>query len=369
MNGRVTQADVAKHAGVHVTTVSLALRNHSSIPLATRQRLQALAEKMGYRPDPALRALMAYRNHLKRPTTTATLAYLHYWPTQWGWKESPAHSEFFAGASTRASALGYQLQPFWLGEAGLSQQRMNDILIARGITGLIVGSHIWTNDIGLNFDWARFSAVKIDFIPHVPQLHSVTNDQRGIIQTAVRRILGAGYRRIGLIMPGWWDYLVDLAWSAGFLAEQQSIPSAQRVPILYYAEIEAGARPTQPSEDAPVPRAKLDAWLRLHRPEVLISWGPFVRPQLEALGYSIPRDLAFVDIFRLDSDHETAGVRQNCRRVGELAAEILAGQLEQSNFGLPAFQTTTLVEGTWFDGASLPPYSEYTRGRRGRRRG
>jgi DNA-binding LacI/PurR family transcriptional regulator len=40
MNDRVTMREVARRAGVHVTTVSLALRNNIKLPLATRERLR-----------------------------------------------------------------------------------------------------------------------------------------------------------------------------------------------------------------------------------------------------------------------------------------------------------------------------------------
>ena len=59
--------------------------------------------------------------------------------------------------------------------------------VTRGITGVIVASHRIEVDAPLKFDWERFSAVKIDVLPHEPQLHHVTNDQRAIVQLAVRR--------------------------------------------------------------------------------------------------------------------------------------------------------------------------------------
>jgi LacI family transcriptional regulator len=40
--------------------------------------------------------------------------------------------------------------------------------------------------------------------------------------------------------------------------------------------------------------------------------------------------------------------------VGEVAVEILVGQLQQHSYGLPALPTITMVEGTWRDGDSLP---------------
>ncbi len=73
MNELVTMAHVAKRAGVHVTTVSLALRNHPSLPEHTKERIRALAAEMGYRPDPSLRALMAYRKRQRHARTVEVL--------------------------------------------------------------------------------------------------------------------------------------------------------------------------------------------------------------------------------------------------------------------------------------------------------
>ena len=201
MNIRITMAQVAARAGVHPTTVSLALRNHPSIPLATRDRIRGIAEEMGYRPDPALNALTAYR-HAKTPRREMPpLAYLTHWDTEWGWKQPHAHAAFHSGSHARAASLGYRLEHFWLGEPGMSPRRLSDILVARGITGLIVSSHLPEHDRPLQLDWARFSAVKIDCLPREPDLHHVTNDQRAITQLAVRRILAAGSSRIGMVIP------------------------------------------------------------------------------------------------------------------------------------------------------------------------
>jgi len=145
------------------------------------------------------------------------------------------------------------------------------------------------------------------------------------------------------------DEFSDHVWSTGFLGEQQFIQEEDRVPILFISD--------QPGEEvgsanAPTPR-DFETWLRRHRPEVLIGMEYYVKDRLAELGLSVPRDIALVEFF-LDPDGRNAGVRQNCERVGEVAVEILAGQLQQNNFGIPAVPTSTLVEGTWFDGGSLP---------------
>jgi LacI family transcriptional regulator len=355
MKRRVTLADVAKQAGVHTTTVSLALRNHPRLPEATRQRLRALAEQMGYAPDPAMQALVAYRKNIGPHSSCQRLAYLTNWTTQWGWKKALGHDQFHLGATARARELGFELEHFWLGEPGLSHERMSKILHTRGINGVIVASHTEENDVALRLDWGKFCGVKIDFFPGATELHNVTNDQRAIIQLAMQRVTAAGYRRIGLAIPGWWDTGVRLAWSAGFLAMQQALPPKERVPILNYPERAEADGLTEGHGIGPASRDALGRWLKKHGPEVLISYLPFVKGALDELGVAVPRDLAFVDIFlEGEANGKVAGIRQNCQRVGELAVEILVGQLQQHSYGLPALPTITMVEGTWRDGASLP---------------
>jgi LacI family transcriptional regulator len=58
------------------------------------------------------------------------LAYLTHWDTEWGWKQARAHARFFDGALAKAQKQGYRLEHFWLGEPGMSHQRISDILFA-----------------------------------------------------------------------------------------------------------------------------------------------------------------------------------------------------------------------------------------------
>lgn len=344
-------AQVAARAGVHPTTVSLALRNHPSIPLPTRERIRGVATEMGYRPDPALSALAAYR-HAKMPRRDVpALAYLTHWDSEWGWREPGTHAGFYRGAAAKAAEVGYKLEHFWLGEPGLSHQRMSDILFARGISGVVVASHIPQHDRLLALDWAKFSGVKIDYLPQEPALHRIASDHCAIVRLAMQRITAAGYRRIGMVIPRWWDDCANRTWSAGFLAEQQRLGPEDRLPILFVSE-EATAADGRRRGGA-VPKDLLGGWVRRHQPEVIMAEARFVRPSLEKLGLGVPRDIAFADL-SLEPDGTTAGVRHNCERVGSLAVELLVGQLQHHSPGVPEFATSTLVEGTWFDGATLP---------------
>ena len=334
---RVTLAAVARAAGVHVTTVSLALRNHPRLPEHTRQRIQRLANELGYAPDPVLRALVSYRGRVMERRNPPTLAYVTNWNTRWGWRHTTAHPDFYAGAEEKSRELGFRLEHFWLREPGLTAGRMSRILEARGIGGIVLASHVREIDDELQFDWSRFSAVKIDYFPHQPQLPNVTNNQLHVIRLAMEQVRKAGYNRVAFVMDEGWDITVDRLWSVGFLWSQQDLPSRQRLPIYLF-----------PNK---VPLAK---WLHEHRPEVVISKAEFVQPAFDQLGWETPRDVAFVDIFLEDFSGQRAGVRQNHREVGALAVEILAGRLQHNVRGVPAVPTTTFVDGTWFDGESLP---------------
>ncbi len=353
---RTTLADVARAAGVHVTTVSLALRNHPRLPPATRERLQGLARRLGYRPDPLLRALVAYRGRTQERRSPSTLAYVTNWDSAWGWKKVTAHPDFYEGARTKAEELGYKLEHFWVREPGLTHGRMSGILAARGINGVIIASHQREADDAIDFDWSQFSAVKIDYFPHRPELHNVTNDQCSIIRLAMQRVIAAGYRRVGFVMHRGWNYSVDHLWSAGFLCEQANLPLRDRIPMLLFPDADPIEDWMNESKtDVIVPLRRLREWYEHYRPEVIISKASFVRPQLAELKLRIPRDVAFVDVFLDSFDGRVAGVRQNYETVGALAVEILAGQMHHNKFGVPTIPTTTFVEGTWFDGATCPP--------------
>ena len=353
MTPRVTQADIARRAGVHRATVSLCLRNSPSIPEATRIHIQTLAKEMGYQPDPVLQALMSYRSSHLSNRRAITLAYVTNWDSKWGWRAAPAHRSFFDGASRRSNELGYGLDHFWLKEPELSHQRTSDILFNRGIDGVILASHLQSGTDSLDFDWPKFSAVKIDCFPRVPALHSITNDQCKIIQLTMRQVVTAGYGRIGFAMPHNWDELADFAWSAGFLAEQARLPKADHVPIYYLPE-QTDPRPVSTNPNARVSPESFKQWLSRHRPEVIVSHANYIMPHISRLGLKIPSDVAYVDIFVESPDGRIAGVLQSSERVGEIAVEVLAGQLLQNIRGIPTVPTATLVEGTWIDGATLP---------------
>jgi len=134
MSARTTQREIARAAGVDVSTVSLALHSHPRIPAETRNRIQALAGEMGYRPDPALSSIAASRWQGRRSLKGIVLAFLS---DDLGIAE-PELKLYHQGLLRQAGELGYGVDAFSL-QAYPSGQAFWRVIRARGIRGVIFG--------------------------------------------------------------------------------------------------------------------------------------------------------------------------------------------------------------------------------------
>ncbi|HKB91149.1 MAG TPA: LacI family DNA-binding transcriptional regulator, partial [Opitutaceae bacterium] len=87
---------IARKAGVSHTAVSLALRNDPSVSVATRTRIQKLANDLGYKPNALVSALMRQVQSKSRIVAQETIAYLSADRTADRWKRDPAFQRFMA---------------------------------------------------------------------------------------------------------------------------------------------------------------------------------------------------------------------------------------------------------------------------------
>ena len=73
-----TLSEIAAKAGVSVATVSLALRGVGLVGRDTTERVKAIAEELGYRPNPLLASLATRRFRSRQSTEGTPLAIFHF---------------------------------------------------------------------------------------------------------------------------------------------------------------------------------------------------------------------------------------------------------------------------------------------------
>jgi DNA-binding LacI/PurR family transcriptional regulator len=346
---RVTLRDVAEQVGVSHVTVSLALRNHPSIPLARRQEIKQVADALGYRPDPLLSSLAVYR-HSRHPVgIQSSLAWINHW-------EQPErlrklHKEFDAywrGAAEAAERFGYRLEEVRWAE-DCSARRFQQILLTRNVRGLLIPPHQSAPDWG-GFDWAKFSVIRFGLSVRTPDSHLVTADHlRGVLM-ALQTMGQYGYQRIGMVVCADFDRRLGGNYTGGFYAAQKLFKFKETIPPLMTDEQTYRERPA-------TARASLKQWMSKHGPDAILTSVPQVPGMIRELGYKVPKQVAVAGTSVYDVPTE-AGINQNPEAIGRIAVEMLVGQINVNERGEPAAPCRILVESLWQDGKSLPRRKE-----------
>lgn len=339
---RVLLRDIAKAAGVSIVAVSLALRNHHSIGLATRQRIQSLARELGYRPDPMLRALAEYRRSSQAAHFQGSIAWLNFYPDPARLDRYLDFRLYRTGAEARAQELGYKLVVLTPAADKMSPDKLRRVLYQRGIQGLLLPPQPVEHAV-LNFDFSNFSAVTFGFSLESPRLHLVTNRQFHASRLAAQTLWTYGYRRIGCLI----SHGVNERAEGAFLGGYQSAPaifSNPEMPPPFLTGI-LGTREGRIFRQ----------WLRRYRPDAIVTESHNqLKTQIAELGYRMPEDIAIATLTAAPSSPEFAGIDQNSYKIGQLAVETVVSMLYRNETGLPEIPYRLLVEGKWQDGPSAP---------------
>lgn len=342
MERRPTIKDVAAEAGVHHTTVSLALRNHPSIPERTRARIRAVVEKIGYRPDPMLASLMTYRRGLAKADRQQVVAWVTNYPTRHRWRKTRMFEGLYEGAAARAEKLGFRLEEFWLREGGMSTGRAHQILSTRNITALLVAPQ---PEPGLKLDlpWEHYSAVALGYTLAEPRLHLAGGHQFASMIVLVQRLAALGYRRIGLALPADLDRRVHHGWLGGYLAEQAHLPAARRVaPWIFDAFSRQG----------------LASWLKGAKPDAVITPTEGIWEALPRLGYAVPEEIGLAHPSVTAEHGRRSGIDESPRDIGAAAMDLLAGLWHHGERGVPSVPQRLLIEGRWAQGHTVRAVTE-----------
>lgn len=335
--GRVTQRDVAERAGVHRSTVSLALRDNPNIPAETTERVKQAAAELGYEPDPMLTALAAYRSGRRDKPFRGTLAWLVNNNPMHDWRAVTMIRDIYLGAKERAPVHGYSLEIFKLGVNGLPGTRVAGVLRSRNVSGILVCPQPRPNT-ALDFPWGNFSSVAFGHTLVSPQLHTVVSAHFRSMMHLLNETRALGYRRIGLVHSRNVDMRVSHAYLGAYLANSHLYGAGVSVP------------PVDPAED------DFKRWFRRCRPDAVVSAGlADITAVLEGAGLSAPRDVGVAVLPLPEASGEMAGMYENSRHMGAIAIDLLVSLMQQGLRGAPEFPHYTHVDSVWVPGASLPP--------------
>lgn len=337
---RVTLADIARRAGVSTATVSLALRNDRQISEKTRRRIHALAKRMGYAPNPLVSALMAQVHGRRVQSEAPALAYLnptHVSPHE---RNFPTMQRYWNGARARAERLGYRLEEFWLLEPGMTPARMDKILRARGIAGLVLAPPD-PEITDIRMDWRHYAVSSIDHVLSFPDVHWACANHFQGMWLALENLERLGYERIGLALSRAADVRVMHAWVSAFAGRQALRTATLRPPIYLAEDWTAGDRERFP------------AWVRECRVDALICSEPGPIEILAERGYRVPDQIGLAHMAVECAGMACAGIDQNSELVGAAAVDIVVGLLHRNERGASTPSRAVMVEGRWVDGLTV----------------
>lgn len=324
----------------------MALSGNHRISPSLREKIQRLAKKMGYVPDPFLSGLAAHRRGRALAKDHGILAWINRWQKPGCLRQFGEFQAYWKGAGEAANRLGYRLDDIrW--ELGCSPKRFERILLARGIEAVLIPPHYGQPDWG-QFDWSKFSVIRFGMSVKNPDSNLVSSDIfRGIVMAA-KKIHEYGYRRIGFTVNEEFNRHLDGNFLSGYYYAQKLLKMKTALPPLLTNLT------TRNTDEISTQKAALKQWLVLHKPDAILTADIELPSMVRELGYRIPQDIAVAGTSALDIPLD-AGIDQRSEAIGRIAVEMLVKQINVSERGEPRDPCRILIESRWKDGKTLPP--------------
>ena len=326
-NPRPSLRDIAERAHVSKATVSLALRNHPRISAPVRERIQALAQEMGYAPDPLIARIAANGWNARREQGHTAVAFI-----------SGANSEppFIKPLRMVGPKMGYRVDHFALSDYR-SPQRLADVLVARGISGILLHQ---ISDPGFvkRFPWHRFATIACGLSICFPPVHVVGHNYILPVQGSWEICLRAGYRRIGFAL----------------LREMNPHDKLTRTGIADYLEYHAADKTDGrvSVEHFSITDQKLFLdWVKAQRLDAVIGLNDIFHWWLTDGGLRAPQDIGFLSLAR---DAPQISGWDTCNDlVARCSLEQLDLMIRSAATGLPERPYSLDIQQRWEPGTTL----------------
>jgi LacI family transcriptional regulator len=340
---RVTMSQLAARLGVSKNTISLALRHDPRVSAPTRQRVQRLAEQLGYARNPVVAQLMAELRKTQPAGYQRTFALLNAHRERDAFRAHHSVPSYVEGCRRRAALNGYRFDEFWLHDPELNGERLERILRTRGIRGAIVVGLFGQNRLPERFAtiWKAHACVVTGVRTQSPTLSFSCVDHHELVIEALAEAVKLGYERPALVLEHRVDELVDGRFTAGMWTGQQALPATRRLPA--YVDVDA----------EPPDHPRFTVWFKRHQPDVILTLHSNVKKWVEDLGLRVPRDLGLIHLERDRLTGDWAGMDQHNDLAAEAAVDMLVSMLHNNELGAPTTPRATLISASWTPGKTV----------------
>ncbi|MEU3601376.1 LacI family DNA-binding transcriptional regulator [Streptomyces sp. NPDC006798] len=180
--------DVARAAGLSITTVSHALNGKGKVNARTRERIREIADDLGYRPNPAAQVLLSGR------TGVVGLAAGHQSAEAWERTYRPYYASLTAGATVEAVDRDYALVvvPARPGSDLWTRIPMDGLIVVDPVAGDPVIAEAVRRGLALVTDGRPLD-------PEHARIPYVSGDMSAGVPLALDHLHGRGVRRTGLL--------------------------------------------------------------------------------------------------------------------------------------------------------------------------
>ncbi len=330
---RIGLREIARALDVSLMTVSLALRNSPKISEATRVRVQQMAEKLGYRPDPEISRLMTRLHTSAQSSDRTPMAIVDLSSDR-----LPPGTENYCehvrrGAVKRAESLGYIASCFHVLDYDGDIKRMLRVIRYRGIRGILLLPPLAPIELPSGLDWSAFSVISATYAISGTEFHRVVPHQFIDMCRLIGILEERGYKRIGAVLGRGFEKRIHYHFTAAL--------ALHRYDSLIFRVVES----------APFEKKEFSAWLTEHRPDALIASNlvDVIAALPKTRGYTPPRVVSF----RATSNPHITYWDERPQEIGAVAAVLLAGMVQHNEYGVPASPRTTMIHGVLHDPDSV----------------
>jgi LacI family transcriptional regulator len=208
MKSNFTIKDIARELNLSTSTVSRAINDHHSISQETKERVQALVEKLDFRINSLARNLRSQKSNIIGLIVPKISMYYQ--------------AAVITTIQQKLQEYGYPLMIFQTNESPALEKELVDVLYTSRVGGLIISATLYTDDFS-PFDVFTQGGIPLVFYDRVPlhyPVHNIKSDEYQGGYQATRHLLEQGCRRIAIIsgilsckiyQDRYWGYQAALA--------------------------------------------------------------------------------------------------------------------------------------------------------------